>query len=64
MSGGHREGSPDDGLLPTALHCLIDRPKDRPSAAQLCQSLGQLKTDETYTASKAEDQRDWSSSCD
>ena len=48
---------PDNGLLPTALHCLKDRPRDRPSAAQLCQSLGQLKTDETYTASKAEDQQ-------
>ncbi|CAI8033551.1 Probable serine/threonine-protein kinase kinX [Geodia barretti] len=34
---------PDHGLLPTALHCLKDRPRDRPSAAQLCQSLGQLK---------------------
>ena len=47
----------DHGLLPTALHCLKDRPRDRPSAAQLCQSLGQLKTSETYTASKAEDQQ-------
>ena len=46
---------PDHGLLPTALHCLKDRPRDRPSAAQLCQSLGQLKTSETYTASEAED---------
>ena len=48
---------PDHSLLPTALHCLEDRPRDRPSAAQLCQSLGQLKTSETYTASKAEDQQ-------
>ena len=48
---------PDHGLLPTALHCLKDRPRDRLSAAQLCQSLGQLKTSETYTASKAEDQQ-------
>ena len=48
--------SPDHGLLPTALHCLKDRPRDRPSAAQLCQSLGQLKTAEAYTASEAEDQ--------
>ena len=48
---------PDHGLLPTALHCLKNRPRDRPSAAQLCQSLGELKTDETYTASKAEDQQ-------
>ena len=47
----------DHGLLPTALHCLKDRPRDRPSAAQLCQSLGQLKTSETYTASKVEDQQ-------
>ena len=48
---------PDHSLLPTALHCLKHRPKDRPSAAQLCQSLGQLKTSEIYTASKAEDQQ-------
>ncbi|CAI8047041.1 Ankyrin repeat and SOCS box protein 3 [Geodia barretti] len=47
---------PDHGLLPTALHCLKDRPRERPSAAQLCQSLGQLKTAEAYTASQAEDQ--------
>ena len=49
--------SPDHGLLPTALHCLKDRPRDRPTAAQLCQSLGQLKITETYTASVAEDQQ-------
>ena len=48
---------PDHGLLPTALHCLKDRPRDRPSAAQLCQSLGQLKTAEIYSASKTEDQQ-------
>ena len=48
---------PDHGLLPTALHCLKNRPRDRPSAAQLCQSLGQLKTSETYTASKEDQQR-------
>ena len=47
---------PDHGLLPTALQCLKDRPRDRPCAAQLCQSLGQLKTAEAYTASEAEDQ--------
>ena len=47
---------PDHGLLPTALHCLKDRPRDRPSAAQLCRSLGQLKTAGAYTASEAEDQ--------
>ena len=46
---------PDHGLLPTALHCLKDRPRDRPTATQLCQILGQLKMTETYTASVAED---------
>ena len=51
-----RKVPPDHGILPTALHCLKDRPRDRPSAAQLCQSLGQLKTAEAYTASEAEDQ--------
>ena len=48
---------PDHGLLPTVLHCLKDRPRDRPTAAQLCQSLGQLKMTETYTTSVAEDQQ-------
>ena len=47
---------PGHSLLPTALHCLKDRPRDRPSAAQLCQSLGQLKTAEAYRASLGEDQ--------
>ena len=52
-----RKVPPDHGLLPTVLHCLKDRPRDRPTAAQLCQSLGQLKMTETYTASVAEDQQ-------
>ena len=44
-------------LLPTALHCLKDRPRERATAAQLCQSLGQLRTAEAYTASVSEDQQ-------
>ena len=47
----------EHGLLPTALHCLKDRPRERATAAQLCQSLGQLKTAEAYTASVPEDQQ-------
>ena len=34
----------DHSLLPIARHCLKDRDKERPTAAQLCQSLEQLKT--------------------
>ena len=49
---------PNHSLLPTALHCLKDRPRDRPTAAQLCQILGQLKMTETYTASVAEDHQE------
>ena len=30
-------------LLPVARHCLKDKDRDRPSAAQLCQSLDELK---------------------
>ena len=48
---------PNHDLLPTALHCLKDRPRDRPTAAQLCQSLGQLITSEVYTASVTVDQQ-------
>ena len=47
----------DHGLLPTALHCLKDRDKDRPTAAQLCQSLGELKKAQAYTASQSESQQ-------
>ena len=44
-------------LLPIALHCLKDRDRERPTAAQLCQSLGQLKAAQAYTASEAENKR-------
>ena len=37
---------PDHPLLPTAYHCLKDRDKDRPTAAQICQRLKQLKAGE------------------
>ena len=47
----------DHDLLPTALHCLMDKDKDRPTAAQLCQSLGQLKKAQAYTASQSESQQ-------
>ena len=47
----------DHGLLPTAIHCLKDKDKDRPTAAQLCQSLGQLKKAQAYTASQSESQQ-------
>ena len=43
-------------LLPIALHCLKDRDRERPTAAQLCQRLGQLKTAQAYTASERESQ--------
>ena len=46
----------DYTLLPIALHCLKDRDRERPTAAQLCQRLGQLKTAQTYTASERESQ--------
>ena len=48
---------PGHGLLPISLHCLKDRPRDRPSAAELCQSLEQLKSAEAYTAEKKEDKQ-------
>ena len=44
-------------LLPTAHHCLKDRDKDRPTAAQLCRSLEQLKGGEVYRSSVAENQQ-------
>ena len=44
-------------LLPTAHHCLKDRDKERPTAAQLCQSLEQLKGGEVYKSSVAENQQ-------
>ena len=47
---------PTHGLLPTALHCLKDRDKDRPTANQLCQSLKQLKAEQAFTASEGESQ--------
>ena len=46
----------DHALLPIALHCLKDRDRERPTAAQLCQRLGQLKTAQAYTASERESQ--------
>lgn len=44
--------SPDHCLLPTALHCIRDKPHERPTAPQLCQSLEQIKRTETYTVSE------------
>ena len=44
-------------LLPIALHCLKDRDRERPTAAQLCQRLEQLKAAQDYTASEAENRR-------
>ena len=44
-------------LLPVALHCLKDRDKERPTAAQLCQRLEQLKAAQAYTASEAENRK-------
>ena len=39
------------GLLPIACNCLKDKSQDRPSAAQLCQSLGELKNSSTHKKS-------------
>ena len=47
----------DHALLPIAHHCLKDKDKERPTAAQLCQSLEQLKAARPYTASVAENQQ-------
>ena len=44
-------------LLPIAHHCLKDRDTERPTAAQLCQRLEQLKAAQAYTASEAENRR-------
>ena len=44
-------------LLPIALHCLKDRDRERPTAAQICQSLEKLKTAQTYTASEVKNRR-------
>ena len=44
-------------LLPIARHCLKDRDRERPTAAQLCQRLEQLKVTQAYTASEAENTR-------
>ena len=46
----------DHSLLPIALHCLKDKDRERPTAAQLCQRLGQLKTSQVYTDSERESQ--------
>ena len=43
----------DHSLLPIARHCIKDRDKERPTAAQLCQSLEQLKGAQAYEDSKA-----------
>ena len=40
-------------LLPIARHCIKDRDKERPTAAQLCRSLEQLKAAQAYGDSKA-----------
>ena len=44
-------------LLPIARHCLKDRDRDRPSSAQLCQSLAELKAAPGYEESKRESQQ-------
>ena len=44
-------------LLPIAYHCLKDRDKDRPTAAQLCWSLEKLKEGEVYRSSVIENQQ-------
>ena len=38
----------DHALLPIAYQCLKDRDKDRPTAAQICQSLEQLRMGKPY----------------
>ena len=44
-------------LLPIARRCLKDRDKDRPSSAQLCQSMDELKAAPGYEESKRESQQ-------
>ena len=39
------------GFLPVIIDCLKDKSEDRPSATQLCQRLGQLKTTAAYRKS-------------
>ena len=43
----------DHSLLPIAHHCIKNRDKERPTAAQLCRSLEQLKAAQAYEDSKA-----------
>ena len=48
--------SPNHILLPIVNHCLKDRDKDRPTAAEICQRLKQLSGDEDYPTGWAESQ--------
>ncbi|CAI8024804.1 Ankyrin repeat domain-containing protein 50 [Geodia barretti] len=41
----------DSGFLPVVKDCLKDKSKDRPTAAQLCHSLGTLKSTAVYSGS-------------
>ena len=43
----------DHSLLPIARHCIKNISKERPTAAQLCRSLEQLKAAQAYEDSKA-----------
>ena len=47
----------DHGLVSTALHCLKDKDKERPTAAQLCLSLAQFKKAQDYTDSQTNNQK-------
>ena len=47
---------PDHALLPTTRHCLKDRDKDRPTAAQICQRLKQLRTGEVIEIPELKEQ--------
>ena len=51
----------DNPLLPISCHCIKDRDKERPTAAQLCHSLEDLKADQTYRESMAEKEQTMSS---
>ena len=44
-------------LLPITRHCLKDSDKDRPSSAQLCQSMAELKAAPEYEESNRESQQ-------
>ena len=46
----------DHSLLPIACHCIKDRDKERPTAAQLCRSLEQLKAAQAYEKSVTDNQ--------